>query len=76
MKIVDESKTTCSYQDLPIGSVFKSVITKNYYMKTNLDNGCGNYWAVNITDGMYCGSRVQFAFLDVVIPVQATLHIS
>ena len=76
MKIVEESKVTCFYKDLPIGSVFQSVITKDYYMKTNQDNGCDNYWAVNITDGMYCGRMVQFAFVDIVIPVKATLHIS
>ena len=75
MKIVDESKPTCSYRDLPIGSVFQSIITKSYYMKTSQENGCGNYWAVNITDGIYCGRMTQYALLDAVIPVQATLHI-
>ena len=75
MKIIDEREKICSYRDLPIGSVFQSVITKNYYMKTSQENGCGNYCAVNIEHGIYCGRMAQFALLDAVIPVQATLHI-
>jgi len=74
MKIVEEK--TLLYDEIAIGQVFKCPVTKNYYMKTNQENRFGNYFAINITDGMYCGRMVQFAFDNEVIPVNATLHIS
>jgi hypothetical protein len=54
---------------------FKSPITENYYMKVSEPNGLGDFYSVNITDGINCGYRVQFNSYDEVIPVQATLHI-
>jgi hypothetical protein len=77
MKITEKNKATFyTYDEIAIGQVFKSPITENYYMKIAEPNGDGDFYSINITDGLYCGHRVRFYSYDEVIPVDAELKVN